>query len=200
MNTFLTIDLDYWSNGDDINSKYIDDSLCLVPVENRYLCHFHQNVLPVANSYVDCDKLVNVDTHSDICGNANEILNCGTWVDRVKWRKHAEYHWYSPRESDYDWPGGLSLCDGQRHDVFGDQDHSWGVAKHLPGDLYTPALREHVVAVAVCLSIDWFDQNSAVSALARRKFKSLLKTRAARLIDSCDGGEYGIWRGRPKMF
>lgn len=110
MKRFVSIDVDYWAFG-----KYNADGPApfwpSVPLE-RYLnqvtelarqkgipisCVMNHNQMLEKVCKSNADQLFNIDSHSDLCSKDVEVLNCGTWISYVSWRKQGEYVWFTPQ-------------------------------------------------------------------------------------------------------
>jgi hypothetical protein len=103
MSTYLSIDLDYWScdeTSNDVNSFFnklaeLDLSLFVVP-------HHHQLLSDINNS--DCNRLINIDYHSDLADYVNpskERLDEGTWGNFINFRNKGEFVWIYPHKDCY---------------------------------------------------------------------------------------------------
>lgn len=96
--TYLSIDLDYWT---EFPTAFMDKVASLnvptaIAIEHHRLIHH-------INSF-DCVRLVNVDTHSDLCGGSEpgEPVEDGTWGAFVSWRDHPK--------SSFVWSYPLAAC------------------------------------------------------------------------------------------
>jgi len=108
MNTFLSIDLDYFGmtrfgyskKGKHNNKKFITDfiskSLSLkVPT---IIIESHEHILTLLNKR-KYDKVINVDFHSDIViDEGNEVLNEGTWANHYRYKKSTVFEWRYPNK------------------------------------------------------------------------------------------------------
>lgn len=98
----LTIDLDFW-NRQPVNYGWLDE---LVALKRPMLGFEHHNhILPWLNQLPRRD-IISIDYHSDVCVNNGDDfsrkpkLNCGTWVNHVKWKGLGNsYTWIYPRQS-----------------------------------------------------------------------------------------------------
>lgn len=95
MSTYLSIDIDYWTNPDRMVSAVTSvagiaksQRIPLVAVMN------HQQLLPHVNA-AQADRLVNIDWHSDVSGMAPR-LHCGSWISYVTWKRAGTYLWVRP--------------------------------------------------------------------------------------------------------
>jgi hypothetical protein len=116
MNTYLTIDLDFWNFRKLRECKHVLERAKEVAKARRIEIKFvdeHHNILPDLNAS-GCERTVNLDYHSDICNNACNpdddaedlfgcdengivILNCGTWANHVNHKLKHEFVWINPR-------------------------------------------------------------------------------------------------------
>ena len=107
MKTLLSIDVDFW-NGQDVKrlKRYLNRVTKLAKRQCIPISAItnHQQILKVAN-VSKARRIVNVDTHSDLAEGDNSELNCGTWVNYVKWRGSGEYVWYHKSAA---WQGDCS--------------------------------------------------------------------------------------------
>jgi hypothetical protein len=99
MKTLLSIDIDYWNYFSDYRqAAALKRYLNKVTQAARQQCapiHAimnHQQILPIANAS-KARRIVNVDTHSDVCEGSVDRLECGSWVNYVEWRNEGEYVW-----------------------------------------------------------------------------------------------------------
>ncbi|NBQ67312.1 MAG: hypothetical protein EBU46_00160 [Nitrosomonadaceae bacterium] len=98
----LTIDLDFW-NRQPVNYGWLDE---LVALKRPMLGFEHHNHLLSWLNQLPRRDIVSIDYHSDVCVNdgpnfsAKPRLNCGTWVNHVKWKGLGNsYTWIFPRKS-----------------------------------------------------------------------------------------------------
>lgn len=96
---FLSIDIDFWNpfwkeNQSEMAARYLDrvarhcrkNNIPLTAVMN------HQQMLPLVNGS-GANRLVNLDTHSDLTDPQTDKFSCGSWVAYVKQRRKSTYHW-----------------------------------------------------------------------------------------------------------
>jgi hypothetical protein len=91
--TYLSIDLDYWK---EFPAEFLKKIVSLrVPTA---ISIEHHKLLPHINQHSQCSRIINVDTHADICGNVPryEKVNCGTWANFVRWPHKLSYIWSYP--------------------------------------------------------------------------------------------------------
>ncbi len=102
MNTYLSIDLDYWAEGmrgGKKNAQNILERVFQKIKEVPVKIHHHQILSHVNKS--DCDRLINIDYHCDTSRYVKQDQGypenlCATWVGRVKWRDYGTYIWKYP--------------------------------------------------------------------------------------------------------
>jgi hypothetical protein len=109
---YLSIDIDFWNKIGTADLMFVlqevKESKKLVQV-----CDNHKHLLKSVGSS-GCDEIVNVDTHSDImtaddvvaCEARGHKVNCGNWLNHVKWQQRGTIKWVSPKDH---W----SRCDGR---------------------------------------------------------------------------------------
>jgi hypothetical protein len=130
--TVLSIDLDYWRTVTPTMLSFLRKCLALnVP---KVLTKFHHQLLPFVNKH-RASILINIDYHADFCeddrNKHNRIilpeLNCGTWVNHVKWRKQGTFIWVCPNKKDC-YEQGEGRCDSSRDhetDPFVNDNNGW---------------------------------------------------------------------------
>jgi hypothetical protein len=149
MKTYLSIDFDYWrttwpklgvSTITDVVKRAKKRGIPIIAVMN------HQQMLKEVNeSYAD--RLINVDEHADLSGADVEVLNCGTWVSYVRWRRGSEYLWIRNSRST-----SLGDCNGSGGRWNFGTDWYKTTSKYGGKDLrLTPFLR-NCVGVGLCMS------------------------------------------------
>lgn len=108
MDTFLSVDLDYWTQESDDKEAIVFFEELQKEKKPTFLVQSHEEMLPAINAS-GCLRLVNMDAHSDLAerrhfgppnasynrpGAFREVdLRDGTWVSCVKWRRRGEYLW-----------------------------------------------------------------------------------------------------------
>jgi len=142
MKTFLSIDMDFW-NGRDCFEETIPDQvygylnrLCS-DLKNRRIpmsaVMNHQQMLRMVNNS-KANTLINIDMHSDLASSEVQVLNCGTWVSYVKWRRQAGHYLWLHRHSA--WHGECNLGDDMGGPIFEENSivrrsmTDWGVIQH----------------------------------------------------------------------
>ena len=160
--TLLSIDLDYWNTVTPTAVTFLKKVMSLkVP---KVLTKHHQQVLPFVNRH-KTKVLVNMDYHSDLCeddkGGPPE-LDCGSWVNHVKWRREGTYIWVCPNKTNcYEYGGGR--CDSERDastDPFKNRNSGWKRTKVLSKVKHVNLSRVNAVAIAV--SPDFLEWNESV--------------------------------------
>lgn len=95
--TFLSVDIDFWNiliYKENLLLSFLDKLQMFSKSNNIQISAVtnHQQMLDPVNKS-GCNKLVNIDFHSDLADTSVDELNCGTWVSYVKWRDKGHYHW-----------------------------------------------------------------------------------------------------------
>lgn len=188
MKTYLSIDIDYF-NAELINKPYRRHK----SAEKELLSFFkqiqglsvpvlltvnHDEILPDVNKF-KCEKLVNVDYHSDLADlvergkklvdpSGRECpLNEGTWVNFVNTRKSGIFEWRYPTPWAY---SRMGRCEEiLRKNFFtkeGLKYHNWANTPIAVKGMDTLNLEE-VGAIGICLSPGWVDTNILDLFLAR---------------------------------
>jgi len=153
MNTYLSIDLDYWVNCHrrrDVDLFFKKVYALGLPI---FTAPFHDQLLEHIN-LSKYDQIINVDYHSDICDDGAELtLTEGTWANYVNHRD--TYVWRHPDE------GCLSPRVGYCHDTTNPFEHP--EAAHWQRASCQHGLRgipwKNITAVGVCLSKYWLNGN-----------------------------------------
>lgn len=167
--TYLSIDLDYWNNVTPTMIRFLKQVMKLeVPV---LLCKSHEQMLRNVNSS-GAKVLVNVDYHADLCeddpNNKPPKIECGTWVNAVKWRKSGCFVWVCPNKSKC-YASGEGRCDSSRDpetDPFKNKNNGWKKTKVRTGLKNVNLSR--VKAVGIAVSPDYLEWN-VTSTLERYK-------------------------------
>lgn len=154
MKKFLSIDMDFWNNNIESAAKELFEILNNVKFRNRAKIHAfmnHQQILPYVNSS-KARYLINFDTHSDLAGMDYPILECGTWVSFVDWRRKGSYFWlHRSNCTEGDCNGSPPIF----YDTIQKGDHSltdWKSVKHSVTEKITTRLFNNVVDCGICLS------------------------------------------------
>ena len=111
MKIYVSIDLDFWNNRRDMAHEYqfLVKALSYVPKSRIHVMDSHENMLKSVNAS-GCDELINIDWHSDISNRFDpnfkndpmyHKINCGTWVNFVKWRNKGKYTWIHPYAAEF---------------------------------------------------------------------------------------------------
>lgn len=186
MKTALTIDIDYFDTlpKNKNKEKEIDKIFSKVLELNNqwHLYQDHHHVLKDINN-LDCDYLVNLDTHDDLMANIditpNEGLGCGNWVAWVNWRRDGTYHWIKP--SAICMSRDVGRCDNVN--VWEDpQTSDWEKLKHSTGpkEFFNLDSVEYVGIVASPnysnrTTIRYFTENYIKKEVAEIKWHSYAK-------------------------
>ena len=181
--TYLSIDVDYWSSRHTDWDQSVREMWYMfdrvvksgVPV-TMVLDHHELLEDPNIN---ECNKLINVDYHSDITNYFDEDgeikyieygtdayckaeLNCGTWVNFLPWRSTGEFLWCYP-ESECFSATVRQANYGRCEDVDGFWDkpkskhHNWNYISCVRGWQYKVDWR-NVTAVGVSMSVEWLQE------------------------------------------
>jgi hypothetical protein len=170
--TVLSIDLDYWKTVTPTMMDFLRQSLKLdVP---KVLTKYHHRILPFVNRH-KANVLINVDYHADLCEddprNRLPELNCGTWVNHVKWRHNGTFVWVCPSKNDcYHCCEGR--CDSSRDnktDPFKNDNNGWAVTKVRTGLKYVNLQR--VKAIGFTLSPDYLFWNVKVGERTTKRIE-----------------------------
>jgi hypothetical protein len=93
--SYLSVDIDYWNVFTGTNQLEKDITRIISFAKSNYIpinvVMNHQQLLKFVN-YSVARKLINIDQHSDIVADP-KMLDCGTWVSYVNWRKEGKYLW-----------------------------------------------------------------------------------------------------------
>ena len=111
--TYLSVDLDFWNHVFDTfpydkARRHMEDFLAKVmqTTDNLRIVDSHEELMKHANlthKKFGCNKLINVDYHSDIFDRFNpddsqfrNLFNCGTWINYIDFMKEGEFLWVLP--------------------------------------------------------------------------------------------------------
>ncbi len=141
MKTYLSIDLDYFhrSTKESCTRFFQKVWQLKLPI---YVAMYHHHLLPHINAS-GCERLINIDHHSDLVDLNNQVLNFGegTWANFVDWRYGGVFIWQYP------YTGGISCH--SNHDPFRESVSGWTQTRKRQG-LIIPW--HAIKAVGVCLS------------------------------------------------
>jgi len=158
--TFLSIDLDFWSNVTPKMLEFIKEVNRLkVP---KLIANEHHHILPFVNKHPS-KVLMNIDYHSDLAEDNLSDVNCGTWANHVKWRLKSHYIWVCPNRRDC-YVKGNGRCDtgrdfpGDPTDPFGKRLSTWKYTTVKTGLQWVNLSRVKAVAYAVSPDyVEWLD-------------------------------------------
>jgi len=158
--TFLSIDLDFWSTVTPKMLEFIGEVNKLkVP---KIIANEHHHILPFVNQH-PAKVLMNVDYHSDLSEDDLSKINCGTWANHVKWRLKAHFIWICPSRKDC-YVKGNGRCDSTRGcpgddtDPFGKRLATWKYTTVKTGLRWVDLSRVNAVAYAVSPDyIEWLN-------------------------------------------
>lgn len=157
MDSYLSIDLDYFNDRDKSLSLFFDKVFQLnLPI---YVSCFHDQLLQHVN-ISGCRTLYNIDYHSDLSDGVND-LNEGNWVNYVTWKAIGKYYWHRPntvaRRNNY--------CHLNTNPFYGVTPGGWRIAKQWVGlGINWKSIR----SVGCCLSPDWTQKRPALTELMYR--------------------------------
>jgi len=152
--TYLTIDLDYWTNYRETLSPNRFFKKIFAMDCPKVVVASHESVVRYANKS-GCRTIINVDYHSDIVDqplHEKVDFNEGTWANFIKWREQGTFIWRHPHGVD-------SLRDGychsnMFHNPFDLASHaSWKTVQRKKGLANIPL--DDVAEVCICLSPYW---------------------------------------------
>ena len=180
MDTYLSIDLDFWTSerlfpdedGEHVFGEFPSLFLEKVALLKRpvAVAVHHHHILEHINSFPQCSKLVNIDCHSDLCGNIemNDDVECGTWGNYVEWRTKESSHfsWWHPSSQ---CSQGKCNTDGgcwcnllpQENPFFSKNPRKlcgWGKVSRKRMGLFRDADLKGIAAVGICLSPDYLNR------------------------------------------
>ena len=99
MNTYVSVDLDYWGMSETGYKKSIVRFLNRLNNLNLpiYVTESHEEILPHLNKF-KVDKIYQIDFHNDIVNDpvTPRDLNEGTWANYYKYRKDCIFEWRYP--------------------------------------------------------------------------------------------------------
>ena len=155
MSTVLSIDLDYWQEWGQEPREFLSRVLALpVPIK---LAKDHHQLLPFFNRY-PADQLRNIDFHSDVTDYGTDSLNCGNWVNFVRWNTSSRYVWHPPSYEEC-FEGADGRCDSgdPETDPFKyPETCGWSATVVDQIDVLKLYL-EDVIAVGICVSPDYLN-------------------------------------------
>lgn len=170
--TYLSIDLDYWETVTPTMLQFLRKVFQLnVPV---LLCKSHEQMLRNVNGS-NARVLINVDYHADLCeddaGGKPPTVECGTWINAVKWRKSGSFIWVCPNKKKC-YEIGAGRCDSSRDpetDPFKNRNNGWRKARVRTGLKHVDLSRVKAVGIAVSPEyLEWNTETSLNRLLERR--------------------------------
>lgn len=168
MKTLLSVDIDFWNyvpNSEKSLKRYLNGLASLAQKEKIPIIAItnHQQILKIANKS-NARRIVNIDTHSDLSEQDVDELNCGTWVNYVKWRGRGEYVWIHKNH-----PSGGECT--VRHEIFPHKGAARKILsrKHLEINIDWKSIKHRCKAaprpekfdlseIVVCMSPDYSDK------------------------------------------
>lgn len=153
--SFVSLDIDFFNPLNHTSLRpYLDQLTALCRARRIPLSAVmnHQQMLGLVNES-PADRLVNLDTHSDLGDTSADMLTCGSWVAYVKWRKQGSYQWLHAGHA------SAGECNGE-FPIFGANGRGhydltdWAHVSHrrLLRPPKVEVLLKQAVAVAVCSS------------------------------------------------
>ncbi len=160
MSAAISIDLDFWGSAPYVQGvgKFVAKLLNLgLPI---YCAVHHHHIIEWVNEH-PCDKLINIDTHSDLSDrDPSLILNEGTWANFVEWAPGATFEWGHPQGT----VGTHNFCHGAVN-PFETNNTNWQTVTKKRGLRNLPW--GDISAVAVCVSPDWIDNRVYIEPAIR---------------------------------
>lgn len=178
MSTYLSFDLDFFNyphaeEGQRLNKVReclrqlhgfaVEHRIPIISVMN------HQQMLPFVDNS-NCDVLLNVDTHSDLVRSSYNVLNCGTWISYVRWRKRGKYIWWHGSKCSF------GDCNGDEGFIFRDNgtidagQSDWRRIRHMR-TFRMPRLTTDIRSIGVCLSPMYVDSPHEVHGIFKEWIK-----------------------------
>lgn len=158
MNTYLSIDLDFWcdESSPKAATRFFRRLFRLWPGQIMVALHHHHLVRHI-NRIKGLDAITTIDYHSDLMDELGDSLTLeeGNWANFVNFQDRGTFIWRYPGENCLDQNTGY--C--HRHDnPFEVNCTSWAHTKKKEGLAGIPW--KSVRAVGVCLSPTWLLENS----------------------------------------
>jgi len=181
--TYLSVDLDYWGFGRNSRSlctKFFNKLFSLgVPI---LVVQAHHHMLDDVNRS-RCRRIEHIDYHSDLVDWPNMVkklqgfgggdrlrLNCGTWLNYVKWRDKGEIVWRYPSSHCMDGANENRVGWGMCHAVMSPFKHpvsGWANVEHKLGLRGFPW--HDVAKVGVAISEEyWHDDGETYESVLPR--------------------------------
>jgi len=160
--TYLSIDLDYWTDAEDLNDmeRWVGQVLELgTPVRVR---DEHHHLLSHINKF-RCPTVINVDYHSDIVSwepglkmhTLRAGICCGSWANYITYPERQRFHWVHPNRICAGLDTGMCHHEGpnpfrsvRKMDICG-----WPKVTRCTAKL--PAL-DDITAVGIAISTAWW--------------------------------------------
>lgn len=99
--TYLSVDLDFFVALGKTRGLELFADIMFQRSLGGIIVPAHHKILKDVNES-GCTNLINIDYHSDFGDQEPGMpipLNCGTWVNKVKWRNKGTYTWIYPHKS-----------------------------------------------------------------------------------------------------
>lgn len=188
--TFLSIDLDYWSDYyEDVGMMSLLYRVLALDVPIHCVT-YHHDMLPLVNSTKGINRLVNMDYHSDL-GDLTPSdliphnLNEGTWINYVEFANRGTYQWIYPDDNCYECSG---RCDVDVNPFTVRKRKSericWDNVKHKCGgsDPLKLVGLNRIAAVGISISPDWNTTENTRDALLILSDRNLITPRNRNAI------------------
>jgi len=191
MSIYLSIDLDYWNKLRDYSHMVWFLKKAIQSTNNIKIVDSHEELIKHVNNS-GCERLINVDYHSDISNRYDtrfdygDVFNCGTWVSFVKFgiKKQGQYTWMMPYALDWAKTEGYchSPADKSANPFVNPKVSGWlktnqiSINEHYPEKLIE---WDKIGGVGIAFSYEWLDNKTedeivkrAVVALKTKPLKN----------------------------
>jgi len=186
MGTYLSIDLDYWRfHYASVGCTRFFQRVWRLGLPIYVTIHHHYLIPHIDES--GCERIVNVDWHSDLAESPNPIsdrLNEGVWGNYVSWRKEGWFDWRYPSEQCTESGPRRGYCHDEINPFFDPSVAEWHKATKRLGLSGLPW--GEINAVGVCLSPAWIGGRGVLhEPITRLGLQTLLRRQDwDHLVDS----------------
>lgn len=161
MNSYLSIDMDYWFHQWDEDTQYkvrntygIFMRKVLSLNKPIFFCEYHDEILEDLNKH-RVDRLYNVDYHSDIViAPEEDELEEGSWVSFYKYKDDCVFEWRLPDRFACI-KQGFGLCHSRLYDTFPRTKFGYKKSSAITG--LKNINWKSIVAVGICESPNWIN-------------------------------------------